>query len=66
MSTNLISMEMKQLPRINKLVSTIKGKTIQQCEVIDFNPKWMLAITSDSSRYWIHPDSGKVLVIVEK
>lgn len=65
------SMRMEQVERkdesdigmSNKLVSTIKGLPITKAEPMDFNPRWMLAITSDSSRYWIHPESGTVLSI---
>ncbi len=43
----------------------VKGKPIKESEIINFNPEWMLAVTSDGSRYWIHR-SGKVVTIVEK
>lgn len=69
MSTNSISAEIKQrqpeMPRVNNLVSTINGKAIKEIETVDFNPKWFLAKTSNGSRYWIHPESGRVLVIRE-
>jgi len=69
MAINYGSMEMKQrepdISRVNNLVSTINGKPIKEVSFMEFNQKWQLAITSNGSRYWIHPESGKVLTIKE-
>ena len=43
----------------------VKGRLVIELENINFNPKWSLAITSNGSRYWVHPESGKVITIKE-